>query len=206
MDTKELKNLQENLLGIISFLIVEDDEEEINRMQNQALEIISKESFKEHINDAYNRYTILDAIKKCSVSVGQSYIEKHGLAKIEQAIKDAGGKTSEELERNSILNEANNEGLVEAIVEPLIIRRQRVAETSRMVGSMIGAFLGGMIYSKVYREYEGVEEFTWTESLMNGFTAAVCTGAGFLLGKIIIPINPANLENAAVEQPNMQQR
>ncbi|MFP3030108.1 MAG: hypothetical protein ACEY3M_02700 [Wolbachia sp.] len=62
-----------------------------------------------------------------------------------------------------------------------------------------------MIYSKIYQEYEGE---TWTESLMNGFIAAVSLGFGFLLGKIITPTNEAvstNLENAAVEQPNVQQ-
>ncbi|WP_264377900.1 MULTISPECIES: hypothetical protein [unclassified Wolbachia] len=114
--------------------------------------------------------------------------------------QDAEEKTSEELERNLNLNEANNKGLRE--VE---LRRQRVAETSKLVGSMIGAFLGTMIYSKIYQEYEGE---TWTESLMNGFIAAVSLGFGFLLGKIINPTNEAvstNLENAAVEQPNVQQ-
>ncbi|WP_265022727.1 MULTISPECIES: hypothetical protein [unclassified Wolbachia] len=114
--------------------------------------------------------------------------------------QDAEEKTSEELERNLNLNEANNKGLRE--VE---LRRQRVAETSKLVGSMIGAFLGTMIYSKIYQEYEGE---TWTESLMNGFIAAVSLGFGFLLGKIITPTNEAvstNLENAAVEQPNVQQ-
>lgn len=43
---------------------------------------------------------------------------------------------------------------------------------------------------------------------MNGFIAAVSLGFGFLLGKIINPTNEAvstNLENAAVEQPNVQQ-
>ncbi len=39
-----------------------------------------------------------------------------------------------------------------------------------------------MIYSKIYQEYEGE---TWTESLMNGFIAAVSLGFGFLLGKIL---------------------
>lgn len=114
--------------------------------------------------------------------------------------QDTGEKTSEELERNLNPNEANNESLRE--VE---LKRQRVAEISKLVGSMIGVFLGTMIYSKIYQEYEGE---TWTESLMNGFIAAVSLGFGFLLGKIITPTNEAvstNLENAAVEQTNMQQ-
>ncbi|WP_353287844.1 hypothetical protein [Wolbachia endosymbiont (group B) of Gerris lacustris] len=114
--------------------------------------------------------------------------------------QDAEEKTSEELERNLNPNEANNE-----ILREVELRRQRVAETSKLVGSMIGVFLGTMIYSKIYQEYEGE---TWTESLMNGFIAAVSLGFGFLLGKIINPTNEAvstNLENAAVEQPNAQQ-
>ncbi|AZU37842.1 hypothetical protein BBB02_05125 [Wolbachia endosymbiont of Bemisia tabaci] len=114
--------------------------------------------------------------------------------------QDTGEKTSEELERNLNPNEANNESLRE--VE---LKRQRVAEISKLVGSMIGVFLGTMIYSKTYQEYEGE---TWTESLMNGFIAAVSLGFGFLLGKIITPTNEAvstNLENAAVEQTNVQQ-
>ncbi|WP_419214774.1 hypothetical protein [Wolbachia endosymbiont of Rhagoletis cingulata] len=114
--------------------------------------------------------------------------------------QDAGEKTSEELERNLNPNEANNE-----VLREVELRRQRVAETSKLVGSMIGAFLGTMIYSKIYQEYEGE---TWTESLMNGFIAAVSLGLGFFIGKIINPTNEAvstNLENAAVEQPNAQQ-
>lgn len=59
-----------------------------------------------------------------------------------------------------------------------------------------------MIYSKIYQEYEGE---TWTESLMNGFIAAVSLGFGFLLGKATNEAVSTNLENAAVEQPNVQQ-
>ncbi|WP_264374755.1 MULTISPECIES: hypothetical protein [unclassified Wolbachia] len=109
--------------------------------------------------------------------------------------QDAEEKTSEELERNLNLNEANNKGLRE--VE---LRRQRVAETSKLVGSMIGAFLGTMIYSKIYQEYEGetcINEWfysrcffgIWLPSRKNSTNEAVST----------------NLENAAVEQPNVQQ-
>uniref|UniRef100_A0A3B0J7M3 Uncharacterized protein n=1 Tax=Wolbachia endosymbiont of Aleurodicus dispersus TaxID=1288877 RepID=A0A3B0J7M3_9RICK len=111
--------------------------------------------------------------------------------------QDAGEKTSEELERNLNPNEANNE-----VLREVELRRQRVAETSKLVGSMIGVFLGTMIYSKIYQNTR------WTESLMNSFIAAVSLGFGFLLGKIINPTNEAastNLENAAVEQPNAQQ-
>lgn len=113
VDAEELESSQESLLTIISSLIVEDDKEEISRMQQQALEIISNKDYREHINDGTPyRCTILDAVKKCSVSVGQSYIEKHGLAEMEQAIKDAGGKALEELGRNSSLDEINHEDLI----------------------------------------------------------------------------------------------
>ncbi|MGL9725337.1 MAG: hypothetical protein ACR5KV_00935 [Wolbachia sp.] len=50
---------------------------------------------------------------KSSIGVDQSYIEKHGLAKVEQVIKDAGGRTSKELGRNSSLDEVNYEPLIE---------------------------------------------------------------------------------------------
>lgn len=63
--------------------------------------------------------------------------------------QDAGKKTSEELERNLNPNEANNE-----VLREVELRRKRVAETSKLVGSMIGVFLGTMIYSKIYQEYE----------------------------------------------------
>jgi hypothetical protein len=96
-----IKELQEKLVGIISLLIIEDDEKEINDMKKQAFEIINNEDFKAHINDNINGETILDNVKKCSVRVGQNYTEKRGLLEIEKAIEDVGGKTSEELGRNA---------------------------------------------------------------------------------------------------------
>ncbi len=101
MNTQKLKNLQEKLLEIISSMIIEDDEKEISDMQDQALKIISNEDFREHINGGINGYTILDTINKCSERVSQNYTEKKGLAKIEKAVKDAGGKTSQKLGRNA---------------------------------------------------------------------------------------------------------
>ncbi len=65
-----------------------------------------------------------------------------------------------------------------------------------------------MIYSKIYQEYERGEEFKWTEALMHGLIGAVSVGSGLLAGKTIFTNRgavPANLENAAVEQLNVQQ-
>lgn len=161
MNTQELKNLQENLLGIISSMIIEDDEKEISDMQDQALKIISDEDFREHINDDINGYTILDAINRCGERVSQNYTEKKGLTKIEKAIKDAGGKTSKELGKSSSLN---NE--VQLIVSPIATIQQMLgvysatsagarlgaiftseAQAQRVggVGTILGATLGGLL-------------------------------------------------------------
>jgi hypothetical protein len=99
-----IMGLQEKLVGIISLLIIEDDEKEINNLQKEALEIINNRDFKVHINDDIKGHTILDDVKKCSIGVGQGYVEKKGLSEIEKAIKDSGGKTSEELGRVSSFN------------------------------------------------------------------------------------------------------
>ncbi|MFT4314229.1 MAG: hypothetical protein AB3P11_03935 [Wolbachia pipientis] len=65
-----------------------------------------------------------------------------------------------------------------------------------------------MIYSKIYQEYEKGEEFKWTEALMHGLIGAVSVGSGLLAGKTIFTNRgavPTNLENATVEQLNVQQ-
>ncbi|MGL9717326.1 MAG: hypothetical protein ACR5K9_01240 [Wolbachia sp.] len=149
MKKQELKNLWDNLLQIISVMIIEDDEKEISNMQAQALKIISDKDFREHVNDNINGYTILDAINKCSGRVSQNYTEKKGLAEIEKAIKDAGGRTSEELGKSSSLDNSDNEE-VQLTASPTATMQQILeAYSTAGVGSItsIGARLGTIFTS-----------------------------------------------------------
>ncbi|WP_341818221.1 hypothetical protein [Wolbachia endosymbiont (group B) of Ennomos erosarius] len=68
MDLKKLKNLQQDLLGIIFLIVAQASEEEVRDMQDRALKIIDE--LRDHINDDIEvnnnlRMIILDCIIFC---------------------------------------------------------------------------------------------------------------------------------------------
>ncbi|MFT4314232.1 MAG: hypothetical protein AB3P11_03950 [Wolbachia pipientis] len=182
---KELENLQENLLGIISSMIIEGDEKEISDMQDQALKIISNKDFREHINNDINGYTILDAINKCGEGVGQNYTKKKGLAEVEKAIKDAGGKTLKELGKSSSLD---NE--VQLIVSPIATMQQILGVYSV---ATVGARLGAIFTSNGQAQRVG------------GVGTILGATLGGLLSVPIIFIVPASIASARINR-NLEHR
>ncbi|WP_419247313.1 hypothetical protein ACJZL1_01105 [Wolbachia endosymbiont of Rhagoletis indifferens] len=101
MDLKKLKNLQQDLLGIIFLIVAQASEEEVRDMQDRALKIIDE--LRDHINDDIEindnlRMTILDCIVSCDSQNGVR-LNNRSLLDLEDAVKSIGGKTSQELGR-----------------------------------------------------------------------------------------------------------
>lgn len=99
MDLEQLKDLQQELLGMV-FLIVAPASEEERCMKNRELKIIRE--LKDHINDDIEmnnlRMTILDYIVFCD-SQDNVRLNNKSLLDLEDAVKSIGGKTSQELGR-----------------------------------------------------------------------------------------------------------
>jgi hypothetical protein len=127
MNTQEL---QQELLATISDITIESDDSSIETMRERALEVINE--LREHINDdiEYNahRMTALD----CTIffdtqgygSRNSTRINNSALLELERAIKDTGGKTSEELGRNA---DRPSTRLENVTIEPVMRNARLVA-------------------------------------------------------------------------------
>ncbi len=125
----DLKNLQQELLGIIFLILAPINAEEEGDMKERALEIIG--ILKDHINDDIEmnnlRMTILDCIILCD-SQDNVRLNNRSLLDLEDAVKSIGGKTSQELGRvNQIPQQPNSIGL--ALAEATIQYEAHVRET-----------------------------------------------------------------------------
>lgn len=94
MDLKKLKNLQQDLLGIIFLIVAQASEEEVRDMQDRALKIIDE--LRDHINDDIEindnlRMTILDCIVSCDSQNGVR-LNNRSLLDLEDAVKSIEGK------------------------------------------------------------------------------------------------------------------
>lgn len=102
-----IQELQQKLLTIISNIIIESDDSSIETMQKEALEVIN--GLKDHINDEveYNsqKMTVLDYTIFFDTqgynSNNPTRVNNPALLELERVIRDAGGKTSQELGRNA---------------------------------------------------------------------------------------------------------
>ncbi|BET34962.1 hypothetical protein wScaTNS_01750 [Wolbachia pipientis] len=124
----DLKNLQQELLGIIFLILAPINAEEEKDMKERALKIIDE--LKDHINDDIEmsdlRMTILDYIILCD-SQDNVRLNNRSLLDLEDAVKSIGGKTSQELGRvNQIPQQPNSIGL--ALAEATIQYEAHVRE------------------------------------------------------------------------------
>ncbi|WP_349968275.1 hypothetical protein [Wolbachia endosymbiont of Armadillidium arcangelii] len=124
----DLKNLQQELLGIIFFILAPINAEEEKDMKERALKIIDE--LKDHINDDIEmsdlRMPILGYIILCD-SQDNVRLNNRSLLDLEDAVKSIGGKTSQELGRvNQIPQQPNSIGL--ALAEAAIQYEAHVRE------------------------------------------------------------------------------
>ncbi|WP_264376074.1 hypothetical protein [Wolbachia endosymbiont (group B) of Sphaerophoria taeniata] len=93
MNIKERKDFQQELLGIVFNILVENEDSTIETMETRAVEIIKK--LKEHINDDIEyggqKKPILDWVIVCD-SQNNVRLNNKSLLKFEKAIKDIGGR------------------------------------------------------------------------------------------------------------------
>ncbi|WP_264336669.1 MULTISPECIES: hypothetical protein [unclassified Wolbachia] len=100
MNLEQLKNLQQELLGIIFLILAPASAEEERDMKERALKIIDE--LKDHINDCIEisnrRMTILDYIILCD-SQDNVRLNNRSLLDLEDAVKSIGGQTLQNLEQ-----------------------------------------------------------------------------------------------------------
>ncbi|WP_395463545.1 hypothetical protein [Wolbachia endosymbiont of Cantharis cryptica] len=133
-----IRELQRELLKIVLNIVIGSDDKTIETMLERALKIISDKDFRKHINDDIYGYTILDIIDKCSKGVGRDCTEKKWLAEIEKAIKDAGGKTSQQLGRKQnvkglqSISGGDSYHLVRTILENLVRETEQLGDAIKV--------------------------------------------------------------------------
>uniref|UniRef100_A0AAU7YKW3 Uncharacterized protein n=1 Tax=Wolbachia endosymbiont of Oeneis ivallda TaxID=3171168 RepID=A0AAU7YKW3_9RICK len=156
----DLKNLQQELLGIIFLILAPASAEEERDMKERALEIIG--ILKDHINDDIEmnnlRMTILDCIILCD-SQDNVRLNNRSLLDLEDAVKSIGGKTSQELGRvNQIPQQPNSIGLAlaeatiqyEAHVREMEERNVRIITSIGVLGiTALGVNLGKSKVSEI---------------------------------------------------------
>jgi len=148
----DLKNLQQEFLGIIFLILAPTNVEEEKDMKERALKIIDE--LKDHINDDIEmnnlRMTILDWIIFCD-SQDNVRLNNRSLLDLEDAVKSIGGKTSQELGKHSGLNIDN---LLNRLIQVLINTGAGVLAASSIVyvsnqgvqrPEIVGAILGGLL-------------------------------------------------------------
>jgi len=117
MDLEQLKDLQQELLGIIFFILGPTDVEEEKDMKERALKIIDE--LKDHINDDIEmsnlRMTILDWIIFCD-SQDNVRLNNRLLLDLEDAVKSIGGKTSQELGRRRPMTQQEIDNIFEELI------------------------------------------------------------------------------------------
>ncbi|MFT4327024.1 MAG: hypothetical protein AB3P07_00005 [Wolbachia pipientis] len=140
MDLKKLKNLQQELLGIIFLIPVPDSAEEEKDMKDRALKIIDE--LKDHINDDIEmnnlKMSILDLIIFCD-SQDNVRLNNRSLLDLEDAVKSIGGKISQELGRvNQIPQQPNSIGLAlaEAAIQYGVHVREMEERNARIITSI----------------------------------------------------------------------
>lgn len=136
----DLKNLQQELLGIIFLILAPASAEEERDMKERALEIIG--ILKDHINDDIEmnnlRMTILDCIIFCD-SQDNVRLNNRSLLDLEDAIKSIEGKTSQELGQvNQIPQQPNSIGLAlaEAAIQYGAHVREMEERNARIITSI----------------------------------------------------------------------
>ncbi|QZA84033.1 MULTISPECIES: hypothetical protein [Wolbachia] len=136
----DLKNLQQELLGIIFLILAPASAEEERDMKERALEIIG--ILKDHINDDIEmnnlRMTILDCIILCD-SQDNIRLNNRSLLDLEDAVKSIGGKTPQELGRvNQIPQQPNSIGLAlaEATIQYEVHVREMEERNVRIITSI----------------------------------------------------------------------
>ncbi|QUI60411.1 hypothetical protein JKF54_06005 [Wolbachia endosymbiont of Spodoptera picta] len=156
----DLKNLQQELLGIIFLILAPINAEEEKDMKERALKIIDE--LKDHINDDIEmsdlRMTILDYIILCD-SQDNVRLNNRSLLDLEDAVKSIGGKTSQELGRvNQIPQQPNSIGLAlaeatiqyEAHVREMEERNLRIITSIGVLGiTALGVNLGKSKVSEI---------------------------------------------------------
>ncbi|MFP3030106.1 MAG: hypothetical protein ACEY3M_02690 [Wolbachia sp.] len=156
----DLKNLQQELLGIIFLILAPINAEEEKDMKEQALKIIDE--LKDHINNDIEmsdlRMTILDYIILCD-SQDNVRLNNRSLLDLEDAVKSIGGKTSQELGRvNQIPQQPNSIGLAlaeatiqyEAHVREMEERNLRIITSIGVLGiTALGVNLGKSKVSEI---------------------------------------------------------
>ncbi|MFP3027332.1 MAG: hypothetical protein ACEY3L_14260 [Wolbachia sp.] len=156
----DLKNLQQELLGIIFLILAPINAEEEKDMKERALKIIDE--LKDHINNDIEmsdlRMTILDYIILCD-SQDNVRLNNRSLLDLEDAVKSIGGKTSQELGRvNQIPQQPNSIGLAlaeatiqyEAHVREMEERNLRIITSIGVLGiTALGVNLGKSKVSEI---------------------------------------------------------
>ncbi len=156
----DLKNLQQELLGMIFLILAPINAEEEKDMKERALKIIDE--LKDHINDDIEmsdlRMTILDYIILCD-SQDNVRLNNRSLLDLEDAVKSIGGKTSQELGRvNQIPQQPNSIGLAlaeatiqyEAHVREMEERNLRIITSIGVLGiTALGVNLGKSKVSEI---------------------------------------------------------
>ncbi|UIP92959.1 hypothetical protein JSQ73_001075 [Wolbachia endosymbiont of Anopheles demeilloni] len=156
----DLKNLQQELLGIIFLILAPINAEEEKDMKERALKIIDE--LKDHINDDIEmsdlRMTISDYIILCD-SQDNVRLNNRSLLDLEDAVKSIGGKTSQELGRvNQIPQQPNSIGLAlaeatiqyEAHVREMEERNLRIITSIGVLGiTALGVNLGRSKVSEI---------------------------------------------------------
>lgn len=139
MDLEQLKDLQQELLGMV-FLIVAPASEEERCMKNRALKIIRE--LKDHINDDIEmnnlRMTILDRIVFCD-SQDNVRLNNKSLLDLEDDVKSIGGKTSQELGRRRPMTQQEIDNIFEELIPILqasMMFREIMESRAELVASM----------------------------------------------------------------------
>lgn len=140
MDLEQLKDLQQELLGMVFLIVAPASEEEERCMKNRALKIIRE--LKDHINDDIEmnnlRMTILDCIVFCD-SQDNVRLNNKSLLDLEDAVKSIGGKTSQELGRRRPMTQQEIDNIFEELIPILQVSmmfREIMESRAELVASM----------------------------------------------------------------------
>ncbi|CAQ54902.1 putative membrane protein [Wolbachia endosymbiont of Culex quinquefasciatus JHB] len=145
MNIKERKDFQQELLGIVFNILVENEDSTIETMETRAVEIIKK--LKEHINDDIEyggqKKPILDWVIVCD-SQNNVRLNNKSLLKFEKAIKDIRGRAPlneiesiirllvEQAQLNHVRIRGEREVPLNLFEENIIMRERRRAREQQM--------------------------------------------------------------------------
>lgn len=181
-----LKELQEELIDIISTIIIESDDKKVNTEQKRASEIISK--LKDHINDKIEknnmRMTILDWIIFCDSQDGKR-LNNRSLLELEKTVKSIGEK-SERINRRESRSRIETRGDYRIIL---------------LMSFCLSFSLASLVTCITLSTLSVENSLTYGLIASTGISAILAIAS---IAKLVHYVSFTNLENVATEQINRQ--